>query len=357
MAQLKIDLSKIQYNAHILRDMCRRSYVHFTPVVKGVGGDDRIIQSLAEIGITHFADARIDNIRESDNGQYSYTMIRTGNQQELENIVNHTDISIQTELETIQQVNHIAQSLNKTHDILLMVDWKDEREGIQTYEVVEYINKVVNMPNVKIKGLAFNFMCFHSDAPTSEDIQLINEFVAHVEGQTGLNMQIVSGGNSSVLPEMAKGHLGKINELRIGETLFRGVNTTTDTAIPALYQDAIILEAEIVEIKPRMRHQSHHDYLQAILDIGNLDTKIPEILPLHHDVDVLGATSDHVMVDLYNHDNYQVGDTIQYSLGYSAMAQSMYMPNIKKTYVLDEAIQLINENFDKILNVSKNIHK
>ncbi|WP_251518092.1 MULTISPECIES: alanine racemase [unclassified Staphylococcus] len=357
MAQLKIDLSKIQYNAHILRDMCKRSHIHFTPVVKGVGGDERIIQSLAEIGITHFADARIDNIRKSYNGHYTYTMIRTGNQSELKNIVNYTNISIQTELETIQHINQIAKSLNKTHEILLMVDWKDEREGIQTYEVIEYINKIVNMQHVKMKGLAFNFMCFHSDTPTTEDIQLINEFVTHVESQTALNMQIVSGGNSSVLPEMAKGPLGKINELRIGETLFRGVNTTTDTPIPALYQDAITLEAEIVEIKPRLRHQSHHDYLQAILDIGNLDTKIPEIQPLHHEVDVLGATSDHVMVDLYNHDNYQVGDKIQFSLGYSAMAQSMYMPNITKTYVVDEAIQIINENFDKVLGVSKNIHK
>ncbi|SUM34376.1 amino acid racemase [Staphylococcus gallinarum] len=47
-------------------------------------------------------------------------------------------------------------------------------------------------------------------------------------------------------------------------------------------------------------------YLQAIVDIGSLDTYVAEIKPLHHQIKVLGATSDHVMLDLENHDHYQV---------------------------------------------------
>ena len=84
-------------------------------------------------------------------------------------------------------------------------------------------------------------MCFKSDAPSDDDIFMINRFVSAVEREIGYRLKIISGGNSSMLPQLLYNDLGKINELRIGETLFRGVDTTTNQAIAMLYQDAITL--------------------------------------------------------------------------------------------------------------------
>ena len=53
---------------------------------------------------------------------------------------------------------------------------------------------------------------------------------------------------------------------------FRGVDTTTNQAIAMLYQDAITLEAEILEIKPRVNTQNMN-HSSLIVDIGYLDTK------------------------------------------------------------------------------------
>ncbi|SUM34377.1 amino acid racemase [Staphylococcus gallinarum] len=154
-----------------------------------------------------------------------------------------------TELETIRRINDIAAKQQVKHKILLMVDWKDAREGILTYDIVDYINEIMKMHHVSIAGLAFNFMCFQSIVPTDLDIEMINQFVDSVEMETQMRFRIVSGGNSSLIPQMLYTDLGKINELRVGETLFRGVETTTNQPIASLYQDAIILETEIVEIK------------------------------------------------------------------------------------------------------------
>ncbi|MGW9904587.1 putative amino acid racemase [Staphylococcus cohnii] len=133
--------------------------------------------------------------------------------------------------------------------------------------------------------------------------------------------------------------LGKINELRIGETLFRGSETTTNNHFATLYQNVIILETEIVEIKPRINMNDGQHYLQAIVDIGNLDTDVNDIKPLHHQVKVLGATSDHLMINLLNNDHYHFGDKIQFSLGYKALAQSMFVPNLAKDYQSDDVIE------------------
>ncbi|MDG0844577.1 alanine racemase [Staphylococcus equorum] len=339
MARLQINLSKVQYNAHVLNSLFSQNNICFTPVTKCVGGDSKIIEALKDIGITHFADARIDNITKSKDPNISFAMIGTTNQYELEDVVRFTNISIQTEMATIRQLNDLAGKQQVKHQILLMVDWKDAREGILTYDVVGYIKEIIHMHHLNIAGLAFNFMCFQSNAPTDEDVEMINQFVNSIEELTHIRFKIISGGNSSLLTQMTYSDLGKINELRIGETLFRGIEITTNHPIAMLYQDTIILEAEIVEIKPRVNIATGKQYLQAIIDIGNLDTYVEEIIPMHHQVKIIGATSDHVMIDLLNQDFYQLGDKIQFSLGYKALAQSMYMPNLTKAYIRDAGIE------------------
>ena len=78
-----------------------------------------------------------------------------------------------------------------------------------------------------------------------------------------------------------------------------------------LYQDAITLEAEILEIKPRLIHK-HESFIQAIVDIGYLDTKVDNISPMDQHINILGASSDHLMLDLNGQGHYQVGDHISF---------------------------------------------
>src|SRR5699024_1626166 len=125
-----------------------------------------------------------------------------------------------------------------------MIDWKDQREGILTYDVIHYIKTIMELPNITLAGLAFNFMCFQPIAPTDKDVAMINDFISSLETETNTSFEIISGGNSSMITQMIYSDLGKINELRTGETLFRGIETTTDRPIASLYQNAIILESE-----------------------------------------------------------------------------------------------------------------
>ncbi|MCB7127861.1 hypothetical protein LIZ53_17110, partial [Lachnoclostridium sp. 210928-DFI.6.3] len=48
---------------------------------------------------------------------------------------------------------------------------------------------------------------------------------------------------------------------------------------------------------------------------------------------------DHLMIDLLNNDHYQIGDKIQFSLGYKALAQSMFMSHLNRFYLNDLAIE------------------
>ena len=56
-------------------------------------------------------------------------------------MISTVKLSIQTELDTIKQLNVIAKRMNVKHQIMLMVDWKDGREGVLTYDVLDYIKR------------------------------------------------------------------------------------------------------------------------------------------------------------------------------------------------------------------------
>ena len=95
-------------------------------------------------------------------------------------------------------------------------------------------------------------------------------------------------------------------------------------------------------------------YLQAIVDIGYLDTAINGLTARNRQVKIIGATSDHLMIDLMNCDYYQVGDNLEFELNYHALAQSMYMENIPKNYITDNGITIMTQSLNaKQLNSFK----
>ncbi len=221
MANVRVNLSKIKYNAKVLQSLLERRHIHFTPVIKCVAGDKRIVSSIKSLGITHFAESRLDNIEQLKDLDITFTLLRPTVEADLEKMISRVEMSIQTELTTIKKLNTLAKSLDIKHQIMLMVDWKDGREGVLTYDVVRYVQEVLRLSHIQLVGLAFNFMCFKSEAPNEKDVRMINKFIHNVENETHFKFRIISGGNSSMLPQTLYNHLDKINDLRIGEALLR----------------------------------------------------------------------------------------------------------------------------------------
>ena len=65
MANVRVNLSKIKYNAKVLQSLLECKQIHFTPVIKCVAGDKHIVSSIKSLGITHFAESRLDILNNS----------------------------------------------------------------------------------------------------------------------------------------------------------------------------------------------------------------------------------------------------------------------------------------------------
>ena len=127
-----------------------------------------------------------------------------------------------------------------------------------------------------------------------------------------------------------------INHFRIGETLFFGLDLFTQEVVPGMEGDVFKLHSEIIEIteKPKIPtgymeanpsgdtfEINEDDYgktsYRAILDIGLLDVSEDFLIPDDDSIEITGASSDMLIVDLgESSDKYKVGDLVSFKLKY-----------------------------------------
>lgn len=128
----------------------------------------------------------------------------------------------------------------------------------------------------------------------------------------------------------------EINQLRIGEGILLGTDTTNSRIIPWLHQDAFCLRAEVIEVKekPSMpKGKIGKDAFgntpmfvdegvrkRAIVALGKQDVQIEGVFSLEKSAKILGASSDHTIVDITDVEGeINVGDEIIFGLTYPGL--------------------------------------
>ena len=84
------------------------------PVIKSIAGDEHIIKRLMKVGFNYFAESRLENIPQqfTKDCQFykrlSILLLRSPLKHQYEDLIKKSYVSIQTEMATIHQLNHIA---------------------------------------------------------------------------------------------------------------------------------------------------------------------------------------------------------------------------------------------------------
>ncbi|MEG2298547.1 MAG: alanine/ornithine racemase family PLP-dependent enzyme, partial [Anaerovoracaceae bacterium] len=141
----------------------------------------------------------------------------------------------------------------------------------------------------------------------------------------------------------------RINNLRLGESFLLGNDTAYGAKLPGTTDDALILEAQLVEVKNKPSkpigevgkdafgnvpfYEDLGVIKRGIIAIGQQDTAIDSMEPLDEKINILGASSDHTILNLSNSDvDYKVGDIIKFKLGYGGMLKTATSPYVEKDY-------------------------
>jgi len=320
-------------------------------VTKATCGDAKAALAMLSGGCVGIADSRILNIEhmKKQGIKTDFMQLRTPMISEIKKVVENSDISLNTEIKVIKKLSKISLKEKKKHKIILMVEMGDLREGIPEKNLDKTIKEIKKLGGIELYGIGMNLACFGGIVPTEEKIEEFLEIVKKTERKHNLNFKMISGGNSANIPLLLKNQeKTRINNLRIGEGILLGLETVNRTPIPNTYQDTFILEAEIIEYK----HKESKPYgkitqnafgkipefkdkgtiNRAIIAVGNQDTIPNDLIPIDKDVEILGSSSDHVLLHIKNN-SYKVGDTIKFKLKYGALVNLYTSKYVKKEYI------------------------
>lgn len=347
--RIEIDLGKIAHNAKTLNKLYGSKGISITGVTKVVCGDPKIADVLVKSGISILADSRIDNIRKMRKAgiQAQFLLQRTPIPSQTELVVRYTDVSLNTELSVIKGLSRSAVKQGITHKIILMVELGDLREGLLPSDLENTVKEIIVLKGIEFVGVGTNLACFGGIEPDEEKMEYLSTIVKNIEEKFGLTLEFVSGGNSANYSWfISTKDIGKINNLRLGESIFLGCETLYRKHIPNLFTDAFTLITEVIEskIKPSVPYGNVHQdafgntpkfqdrgqIRRAILGVGLQDVLVSGLTPML-DIDILGASSDHIIVDAKQIE-LNVGNGVSFNLNYGALLSSMTSPYVIKKY-------------------------
>ncbi len=345
---IEVNLGKIAHNAKTLKKLYGSKGIDIVGVTKVVCGDPNIAEIILKSGICTLADSRIANIKKMrDAGiQAQFLLLRTIRSQAKE-VVNYADISLNSELSVIKELSKFAVKRDTAHKIILMVELGDLREGIMPSDLENTIKEVIKLKGVKLVGIGTNLACFGGIEPDDKKMSHLSSIAKNIEEKFKLKLEFVSGGNSANYNWfIATKDIGKINNLRLGESIFLGCETLYRKPIPGLFTDAFTLKTEVIEskIKPSAPYgKIHQDAFgkipkffdrglirRIILGIGLQDVLVSGLTPIL-DIDILGASSDHIIVNAKQTD-LKVGNIVKFNVNYGALLSAMTSPYIIKNY-------------------------
>lgn len=349
--KLIIDLNKLNHNIKYLIKLTSGANVHLTAITKMHLANRRIVALLNSFDeIKHFGDSRIQNLKKYPPTTKKKILIRIPMKCEVLDVVRHSDISFNSEMATILLLDAAAKSENIVHQVVLMVDLGDLREGyFNQSELLDAVAQIKELAHIELYGIAVNLMCYGGIIPTQTHFEEMAKLARAVESVNGKALQMVSGGNSSGLYLLEDGIEIPVNDLRIGDGMFTG-ETSYGQQFEQMYRDVLEIWGQIIEVKVKPSYPigeigvdafgavptflDRGERLRVIVALGRQDITVDGVFPKDGKMEILGASSDHLIIDVTDCEKcYQVGDVIGFHLHYGAALQAFTSEFVAKEYI------------------------
>jgi len=341
--RLEVDLDAIRDNTRVLVDRLAQRGIQVTGVTKAALGSTGLAQALLDGGAAGLGDSRVENLARMRSAEVDapLTLIRAPMLSQVHEVVRHATTSMNTEGAVLDGLADAAVTQGTTHEIVLMVELGDLREGVGSADVVDLARSVGRRPGLSLVGLGTNLACQCGVVPDQAKMDEMSCLVEQVEAACMVELSVVSGGNSANLEwALTTSDAGRVNDLRLGESILLGTEPLHRRPIDGLRTDAFALVAEIIEVQvkparpwgelaqtafgaqaPRLGTGLVR---QAIVALGRQDVD-PDGLTFPAGVSLLGMSSDHLVVDLGDAAG-AVGDDLRFGVDYSALLRAMTSP-------------------------------
>lgn len=352
MAILKIYPENIKKNSEYLCGLCGSVGIDVAVVTKVTCGNPLLAQKAIEGGAKFIADSRIENIKKirSAGIKNPALLLRTPSLRRLEEALDNIQMFLVSELKTVEAITEVAKNKGVKPSLIYMIDTGDLREGVWYKEAIEEIARAVKMSNGLVNALGTNLGCYGGIVATPDKFELLLSTGKKVEALTGRKIEMYSGGNTASLPLVEENSCPKgINLFRLGESIMCGTDATNNRIVPGTTTDTFIIGGEIIElkVKPSLPEgkigrdsfgrqpvfENKGKRLRAILSLGEQDVLPSGLIPLKKGIEVLHASSDHLILDVTEYEGgLNIGDMIWFKQSYGSLLRSTTSPYVVKEY-------------------------
>lgn len=353
MAELNINIDRITGNINSISHFLKSRNLSWSLITKVFAGERELLEHILSKerieNIHSVGDSRISSLRNIKEvcSDAKTIYIKPPATAYAEDVVRYADISLNSSLRTIVKLNDFAKKMKKRHQVIIMVELGELREGVLRDNLVDFYNRVFNLDNIEVIGLGTNLGCMYGVEPTYDKLLQLSLYRQVLELRFNKSLPVLSGGSSITLPLVDAGKMpADINHLRIGEAAFFGTSPLNNELFRDLNGNTFEYYANIIELAEKDRvpdgiisdgnigHTIDFDSsgrsrktIKAILDFGLIDVDMNSLKPIDKSVKFVGITSDMTVVDVgTNRDKkgskkYHVGDTIVFTPDYMGVAR------------------------------------
>lgn len=347
--RLEINLKYLRENVKEVVDLCKKQNIDIVGVIKGTNGIPQCTKEFEKGGVKIIATSRLEQIRDAKlyGVDKPFMLLRSPMLSEVTEVVEEMDISLNSEMKVLEELNNEAKKQNKIHKVILMADLGDLREGFwDKKEMVDIAYEVEEkLSNLELLGVGTNLGCYGAIEATPEKLTELVDIAEEIELKIGRKLEYISGGATSSLMRVIDGNIPeRINLLRVGEGILLAwdLDNFYGYDMSFLHQDIYTLKAEVIEVKNKPSHpvgkisidafgrtpvyEDRGMRKRAILGVGRVDYGNPvDLLPKEEGIEVIGASGDHTIIDIEDYEGeVKVGDI--FSFGFNC-ASIIYITN------------------------------
>lgn len=334
---LIVEKAKLTHNTKIITERAAQYGIEVTAVTKCYCAIPELAEAQVKGGVKMLADSRVENLKKMAGIAVPKMLIRIPMISQADEVVRYADISMNSEIGVIRALSEAAVRQEKIHRIILMIDIGDLREGCWPEDAMGIADEALKLKGVLLCGVGANFSCFGGIMPERKNLNMIVDTAKQLEAKHGVQMTILSGGNSVTYDTMINGQVPKeINHFRLGETILLGIDSGAGKLVEGAYQDAFTLKAEIIELKDKPSKPIGRVGIdafgnvpefedigirkRAICAIGRQDLRVENVTPRLKGAQILGASSDHMIIDVTDcGEPLKVGDVMSFDMAYGGL--------------------------------------
>lgn len=356
--KLKVDLGKFRDNYRLMKQLCENNGVEMAFVIKGCAGFPKVVETAVAEGVKTIATSRFEQFAAlgEDWHKAQKLLLRIPMPSEIGDVIKWCDMSLESDLGILKLLNDEAKKQGKIHQVILMIDLGDLREGFwQAEDLIDAAIQVENsMDHLDLAGVGTNLFCYGAVKPTPEKMDQLVDVKEQVEKAIGRKLKYVSGGGTTSLPMLFHGTMNKgVNMLRVGEAVLLGRDLLEifGCKVEGMHNDVFVLESQLAEVYNKPSYPEGEFIVDAfglkpefedkgiikhgIVGVGKVDYGYSDMLiPRDKGLEVLGASSDHTIVDLTEMEtDVKVGDVVSFDLSYANMVHLASRQDINVEYV------------------------